>query len=368
MYDVFLSHNRQQKYWVREFCQILRQGGLTVFFDEDSIEPGDSVVRAIEEALVNSRHVVLVISPSSMSSKWVAMETAITVYSDPDVSRKVLIPIILESVEPTLIRPSVRSLNSIDLTDPQTRDKRFQQLLGYLGFSASVIPTVPAWPQIAIETKTIQISALSVADIDDVISWGWDGLRLLDELIQLDYQTMEGLTPDHEGQTRQWAPVFMDHPDTWRLIVNSSGKIVGYWHFVPLFEPEYNLARQGQLIDGHITTDKLKLFELPGQYDVYFVTMCIQSQFRRTPAVRLLFNSLLQVIAYLAQEGVFIREVCANAYTPSGVSLCRSLGLMHVGNHISHGQIFLAKFSSLLCHELSRPYPELRRAYADLFG
>lgn len=364
MYDVFLSHNRQQKPWVREFCQILRKGGLTVFFDEDSIEPGDSIVRAIEQAIVNSRHVILLISPASISSKWVAMETALTIYCDPDASGKVLIPIILESVDFALIRPSVRALNCVDLTDIRTRVAHFQQLLRYLRIPPTLISTLPPWPEIGTIEKVIQIPSLIVADINDVMSWGWNGRRLLDELIRLDYQTMEGLTQDHEGQTSQWDPVFMDHPDTWRLLVNAPGNIVGYWHFVPLFDTDYNLAKQGQLMDSQITTDKVRLFELPGCYDIYFVSICIQSRYRRTPAVRLLFNSILDVFADLANEGVSIREVCTNAYTPSGVALCKSLGLIYVRDHIDHGRIFLTQFSSLIQHDLFKRYPELQELYA----
>ena len=39
-YDLFLSHNRQQKPWVRELVRFLRSLQFTFFFDEDSIAPG----------------------------------------------------------------------------------------------------------------------------------------------------------------------------------------------------------------------------------------------------------------------------------------------------------------------------------------
>lgn len=172
MYDVFLSHNRQQKPWVREFCKLLRDGGLNVFFDEDSIKPGEDTVSAIEKAIESSRHVILVISPSSIASNWVALETAITVYNDPDASKGVLIPIILESVNPDQIKLTVRRLNRIDLTYPQTRDKQFQDLLRYLGLSQYVVASPPAWPKA--DATGIQTPSLFIADIENVISWGWE--------------------------------------------------------------------------------------------------------------------------------------------------------------------------------------------------
>jgi hypothetical protein len=48
-YDVFVSHNRKNKPWVRMFVALLRNEGLSVFFDEDSIPFGRDIVHAIEE-------------------------------------------------------------------------------------------------------------------------------------------------------------------------------------------------------------------------------------------------------------------------------------------------------------------------------
>ena len=50
-WDVFVSHNRQDKPWVRVFVQHLRELGLRVFFDEDSISVGGEFHREVSEAL-----------------------------------------------------------------------------------------------------------------------------------------------------------------------------------------------------------------------------------------------------------------------------------------------------------------------------
>jgi hypothetical protein len=365
-YDVFLSHNRKQKPWVREFAAILRNAGLKVFFDEDTIRPGDDIVRAIEQAIEESRHVVLVISPNSVGpsgSKWVAMESAMTVYSDPDANRNALVPVILEPTELSTIPLSIRRLNCINLTNPSTRDKDFLRLIHHLGVPAHVEPHLPSWPSAQLTTRSSLVASLSVVDVVEVQRWGWDGRKLLDELIRLDYETMEGLTPAHEGHTEQWAPVFMDHPDTWRLLVDAPQSIVGYWHFVPLFDEEYALAKQGKLMDSHITTDKVRLFELPGWYNIYFVSICLDFRFRRTIAFQLLFDSLFKLFADLASENVFIREVCTNAYTLSGVSLARSLNLAFYTNHIDHGQIYVSRFDSLLKNDYFNRHKQLREMY-----
>lgn len=356
-YDIFLSHNRKQKIWVRELVKFLRSQGLSVFFDEDNIQPGEDIITALESAVESSDTLVLILSLSSVCSRWVSFETAMKVYEDLSSSPKRLIPLLVEKVDRSLVRLSVRRLDYVDLTDPETREHEFAHFLSSIGLSTEQANLIKTWPEPS------GIECLFVADINSVLAQGWDGARLLDELIQLDYQTIDGLTPDHEGHTAQWAPVFMDHPDTWRLITNSTKDIVGYWHFVPLFDDEYQRARSGLLIDGEITTDKVRIFEMPGLYDIYFVSIGLLPKYRRSRAITLALKSIAGVFVDLAGEGIFIREICANAYTSSGEAMCKSIGMKYVKDHADHGRVYCAKFPALLSEGLFSDNPELRRLY-----
>jgi len=363
VYDVFLSHNRQQKAWVRQLYDVLCKSGLKVFFDEENIQPGANVSKAIEDAVETSRHVILVVSPSSIKSEWVSMECAMAMYTDPAASAKRLLPVMLERVSSKEIPLSVRFRNFIDLTDPSTRDREFRRLLNHLGVSPDLSCAVPVWDDPYSTRESSTSSFLTIADIDDVISWGWDGNRLLDELIKLDYQTIDQLTQEHEGEIAQWAPVFMDHPDTWRLMIAGPEKIVGYWHFVPLFSSEFEIAISGRLRDSQITTDLVRVLELPGWYDIYFVSICALPLYRRTPRMRPLFRSFIDVVRNLAVEGVRIRRICTNAYTASGEALCKDLGFHQEQKHSEKGTIYSLNFSDLLNHELCNGQSELLELY-----
>lgn len=121
-----------------------RELGLRVFFDEDSILPGDDIVVSIERGLQNSRHVVFVITPSSCSSGWVAMETAVSIFSDPDAGGRKLIPVLLEPTPDEQIRPAVRRLKWVDLTQEDQRVQNFHQLLQVLGVERSRFQGPPA--------------------------------------------------------------------------------------------------------------------------------------------------------------------------------------------------------------------------------
>ena len=80
-YDVFLSHNRADKDWVRDLAARIEretwQGHpLKVFFDEWDIQPGDNIPIALEKALPKSRKIALVMSPDFFKSEWTESERA----------------------------------------------------------------------------------------------------------------------------------------------------------------------------------------------------------------------------------------------------------------------------------------------------
>ena len=207
--------------------------------------------------------------------------------------------------------------------------------------------------------------ALSVAGVAEVLDWGWDGIKLLEEFIALDYATLDALLPSHEGSPEQWAPVFMNHPDTWRMLISGPGEIRGYWHFAPLFSDDYERAKAGQLLDSEITADRIRLFELPGRYELYFVQLCLHPRYRHPIHVRLLFRSILDLFKELTEQGVFVREICANAYTDMGRSICRSLELTRLGNHAEHGIIYAGAMSDILKSSFGTLTPTLAKLYGD---
>src|SRR2546421_531172 len=103
--DVFVSHNRSQKPWARTLVARLREEGLAVFFDEDSIEAGEDIVRSLETGLRTSRYIALILSPDAVASAWVALEWSSSVYADPDAKTQHIIPVLREDCEiPFILR------------------------------------------------------------------------------------------------------------------------------------------------------------------------------------------------------------------------------------------------------------------------
>ena len=166
----------------------------------------------------------------------------------------------------------------------------------------------------------------------------------------MDYLTIGGLTHEHEGDPDQWAPVFMNQPDTWRLLIGDNDSIVGYWHAVSLLPDVYKIAKSGRLIDSELTVDKVSLMDFEGKYDLYVVSVGLLEKYRTRKNKQLLAESFYDALDKLAQEEIYVREVIANAYSAEGVALCKSFGMTEIGSHIDTGLMFCASFGSFLEH------------------
>jgi len=79
-YDLFLSHNRAEKDWVRELANLLADHAyngrpLRPWLDEQVLDPGELGRKAeLTTALDRSRLLVIVLSPEATASKWVQYE------------------------------------------------------------------------------------------------------------------------------------------------------------------------------------------------------------------------------------------------------------------------------------------------------
>jgi len=71
---VFISHSSIDKKFVRTLKDCLNENGIETFFDEDQLDLGDNLVVKLERALNETSHLVIILSPASITSKWVKYE------------------------------------------------------------------------------------------------------------------------------------------------------------------------------------------------------------------------------------------------------------------------------------------------------
>ena len=75
MPDVFISHSSSDNDFTRELADALTLAGIDVWVDFDRIDQGATFTRAIEQALLDCRVFVVVISRAARDSDWVENET-----------------------------------------------------------------------------------------------------------------------------------------------------------------------------------------------------------------------------------------------------------------------------------------------------
>lgn len=99
MASIFLSHNSNDKPFVRRLAEDLREAGHIVWIDEAEINIGDSLIGKIREGLDKVDFVAVVLSNNSISSPWVQRELDISSNREIAEKRVILLPILLEKVD-----------------------------------------------------------------------------------------------------------------------------------------------------------------------------------------------------------------------------------------------------------------------------
>ncbi len=114
-------------------------------------------------------------------------------------------------------------------------------------------------------------------------------------------------------------------------------------------------ARDGLLLDSEIRLENFRRIDLPGTYDLYFVLIGIIPEHK--VRARRLIEAFFERLTILAENGVFFREICANAFTDEGRLLCESFKLRRHRDHQDFGTVYLRTFL---------PFPEELRGMKSL--
>jgi len=118
-YDLFICHASDDKDgFVRPLVLRLAELGYSVWFDDFSLKPGDSLRVSIDKGLRSSRYCVVVLSRRFFLRQWTEWELNGIVQRQLDAKRSLIIPIWLElsSADVRRISPSLADLVAIRAT------------------------------------------------------------------------------------------------------------------------------------------------------------------------------------------------------------------------------------------------------------
>src|SRR5688572_12133371 len=100
-YDVFISYSHKDEQWVVDtLLPSLEDTGLKVCIDFRDFDAGKPSIVNMEDAVDESQHTVLVLTPNWTNSEWTDFEAILTQTDDPAGRRQKLIPIMLEKCNP----------------------------------------------------------------------------------------------------------------------------------------------------------------------------------------------------------------------------------------------------------------------------
>jgi|GEM_PF-5859851 len=115
VWDVFLSCSLKDKIKAASLKSKLEEHGIRVWFEPDQTLVGDSIPKAFEYGIENSRHIIVCLSPDYVQSEWASLARYTSLILDPNNSKRTIIPIVFRKCSlPVLLR----HLKSIDYLEP----------------------------------------------------------------------------------------------------------------------------------------------------------------------------------------------------------------------------------------------------------
>lgn len=128
--SIFLSHNINDKTFVRKLALDLECHGVRVWLDEAELRIGDSLIEKIRDGIDNVDYVAVILSPNSIQSRWVQKEIDVAMTMEINGEKLKVLPLMLEICElPGFLLGKFYA----DFTIQQQYEFSFKQLINTLG-------------------------------------------------------------------------------------------------------------------------------------------------------------------------------------------------------------------------------------------
>ncbi len=130
MLGVFISHNHQDKTFVRRLGADLAANGVRPWIDEAEMNIGDSLISKIGTAIDEMDYFAVILSPRSVASAWVEHELEQALANQLATRQIRVLPVLLEECQiPGFLKGKVYA----DFTKSARYDESFERILRTLG-------------------------------------------------------------------------------------------------------------------------------------------------------------------------------------------------------------------------------------------
>lgn len=98
--EIFISHaSEDKKEIVEPLVQVLKENGISCWYDKDDIAWGDSIVGEISEGIESSKYVVFIITRTFLAKKWTHLELNTTLNMQISSGEKKVLPILVGDIQ-----------------------------------------------------------------------------------------------------------------------------------------------------------------------------------------------------------------------------------------------------------------------------
>ena len=205
---------------------------------------------------------------------------------------------------------------------------------------------------------------LSVVGVQEVQQFGLSVRDILVRIRELDLQ-LYSQACQGVGSLRQWLPVFLQNPETWRAIVASGGDLAAYWQTAVVDDELYFGLKSGAANEAKLLASSYQDLSDQGIYNLYFVSICVNPRFRGVETNLALIESFFSVMDRLAGKGVFFKEITGSVCSRDGEQICKTFRLNYMRDN-AVGKIYSGSIGSMIDRfrgPLSARFPGLLENY-----
>ncbi|MEN8907971.1 MAG: hypothetical protein ABF289_18620 [Clostridiales bacterium] len=214
------------------------------------------------------------------------------------------------------------------------------------------------------EMKTNSEDKFKIVDINTLQEMGWTIKDYVEEATKLSFETVDELTEEHIVDMENSIAVISEQPENRRILLNEMNEMIGYWSFKTFYDDVFEKAKNGELFDSTIKKDMIPTM-IAGIYNIYVSNICLKTRYRRTIVFRKMLFSIIDLFEEWANQEIYIKELCTQAYTDSGVNLCKSIGLKFYRHHIDHGDIYCGYIYDLVNQPFCKNNEKIKKLYSE---
>ena len=96
---IFFTYSHEDKEFVDQLARQLAERKAWVWIDRWELNVGDSIVERVQAALQEANAVIIILSPSSVTSSWVQRELASVIYREVQDKKSLIVPVLIKECQ-----------------------------------------------------------------------------------------------------------------------------------------------------------------------------------------------------------------------------------------------------------------------------